>query len=105
MKFLLFLSLFFTQSLAFALVAETTELTCNEARGFVSRNRVINMTSHAGPYPRYVSAQDGSDCFGDEVTERAVVPTLDEGQCMVGYICMEPTAALAGADAPTFMPH
>jgi len=105
MKSLLVLSLLSVLSPAHALVPETTVLTCNEARGFVNRNRVINMTSNTGVYTRYVSAQDGSDCFGDEVTEKALVPTLDEAQCMVGYVCMDPTEALAGADAPTFMPH
>lgn len=88
-----------------ALVPDTTQLTCNEARGFVGRNGVINMTSGTPKYTRYVASQSGEHCFGDEVTRNAVVPTLDDTQCLVGYICVDPVEAIANSDAPTFMPN
>lgn len=86
----------------FALVPDTTELTCSEARGFVSRNLVINMTSGTPKYTRYVAGANGEQCFGAEVAEEAFVPTLDDAKCAVGYICVESLEAVADSGLPDF---
>src|SRR6218665_2658616 len=96
MKIILLCSICFFSSLVFALIPETTLITCNEAQGFVSRNRVINMTTKPSGYIRYVADENGAQCFGEDVAVKAYAPTLDEPQCHVGYVCVEPSSHANG---------
>ncbi len=65
----------------------TPSLTCNQARGLVFSRGAVVLGTGTYTYDRYV--RDARFCQINEMTELALVPTLDTPQCPVGYICRD----------------
>jgi hypothetical protein len=67
---------------------DTTRMTCAAARALVTRQGGIVLGTGPTLFDRYVSSR--AYCTSTEVTEPAYVPTADDRQCFIGYICQEP---------------
>ena len=63
----------------------STTLTCSRAAGLVASQGAIVLGTGVYTYDRYVSGPNY--CVRGEPTEPAWVPTLDNPQCFVGYLC------------------
>jgi hypothetical protein len=68
---------------------QTTRMTCGQARALVQQRGAILLGTGGYTYDRFV--RDRSFCQVTEVTRRALAPTADDQQCLVGYTCEEPT--------------
>jgi hypothetical protein len=67
--------------------ANTTQISCQVARGIVSANGSAVLNTGPNSYDRYV--RDQSACFPLQTTRPAWVPSADTAQCFVGYTCQE----------------
>jgi hypothetical protein len=63
----------------------STTLTCARAAGLVASQGAIVLGTGVYTYDRYVSGPNF--CVRGEPTEPAWVPTIDNPQCFVGYLC------------------
>ena len=63
----------------------STTLTCSRAAGLVASQGALVLGTGVYTYDRYVSGPNY--CVRGEPTEPAWVPTLDNPQCFVGYLC------------------
>jgi hypothetical protein len=63
----------------------STTLTCSRAAGLVASQGAVVLGTGVYTYDRYVSGNNF--CLRGEPTEPAWVPTVDNPQCFVGYIC------------------
>ena len=68
--------------------ADSTGLTCGQARGLVARSGGIVLGTGGPTYDRFV--RDRSFCASTEVTKSAFAPTRTDPRCFVGYTCIEP---------------
>jgi hypothetical protein len=68
---------------------QTTRMSCGQARALVLQRGAILLGTGGYTYDRFV--RDRSFCQPTEVTRRALAPTVDDPQCLVGYTCEEPT--------------
>ncbi|NDA48284.1 MAG: hypothetical protein EBY21_13640 [Alphaproteobacteria bacterium] len=65
----------------------STSMTCNQARQLVANHGAVVMSTGPSLYDRYVGHQ--GFCTPTETIMPAYVPTKDQNQCMVGYLCVE----------------
>jgi hypothetical protein len=63
----------------------STTLTCSRAAGLVASQGAGVLGTGTYTYDRYVSGSNF--CVRSEPTMPAWVPTLDNPQCFVGYLC------------------
>jgi len=63
----------------------STALTCSGAAALVVSQGAVVLGTGTYTYDRYVSGPNY--CVRGEPTEPAWVPTLDNPQCFVGYLC------------------
>ncbi len=63
----------------------TTSMSCAAARQIVSTRGAIVLSTGASTYDRYVASR--RYCERDEINKPAWVPTADERQCFIGYLC------------------
>jgi hypothetical protein len=63
----------------------STTLTCARAAGLVTSQGAVVLGTGGYTYDRYVNGP--GFCTRGEPTEPAWVPTIDNPQCFVGYIC------------------
>ena len=71
----------------------TTRMSCAAAQQLVTRQGAIVLRTSASTYNRYVSSR--AFCMRTEITEAAFVPSADDHQCFVGYLCREPLGNFA----------
>lgn len=88
MRHLILIGLLIAAGPAEAQRADTTTLTCAQARGTVARAGGIVLGTGGPTYDRFV--RDRSFCEATEVTKSASAPTRDDPSCFVGYTCIEP---------------
>lgn len=67
--------------------ANTTQLSCQAARGIVNANGSAVLNTGPNSYDRYV--RDQSACYPLQTTRPAWVASADSAQCFVGYTCHE----------------
>ena len=65
----------------------SVNMTCAQARGAVNSAGALVLGTGGSTYDRYVSNR--SFCTPSEVTDPGFAPTLDNPQCLVGYLCVE----------------
>jgi hypothetical protein len=63
----------------------STTLTCSRAASLVASQVAVVLGTGEYTYDRYVNGSNF--CVRGEPTEPAWVPTIDNPQCFVGYIC------------------
>ncbi|NEU11462.1 hypothetical protein G3T14_04890 [Methylobacterium sp. BTF04] len=68
--------------------ASTTEMSCAQAKGTVTRQGGIVLGTGGPTYDRFV--RDRGFCEITEITIPAFVPAKDNPNCFVGYRCREP---------------
>jgi hypothetical protein len=62
-------------------------MTCQMARSYVAGHGATILETSRTTYDRYV--RDNSFCYPTQTTLPAFVPTRDNADCFVGYICEE----------------
>lgn len=68
----------------------SVNMTCAQARGAVASAGALVLGTGGATYDRYVSNR--SFCTPSEVTDPGFAPTVDNPQCLVGYLCVERTS-------------
>lgn len=68
---------------------DTMRMSCAAAAEIVRRSGAVVL--HSGPniYDRYVSAQNF--CAREEVMKPTWIPSADNPQCFIGYVCQRET--------------
>ncbi|GJE40001.1 hypothetical protein [Methylobacterium persicinum] len=67
----------------------TTAMSCAQASRLVASQGAIVLGTGGPTYDRFV--RDRSFCEPTEIARRAFRPTRDNGACLVGYTCYEPS--------------
>lgn len=67
---------------------QSRNLTCAQAAELVQKKGAVVFATSPTAYDRYV--RDRSFCVYDQDLRPEWVPTRDEKQCFVGYVCYEP---------------
>lgn len=75
----------------------STAMTCQQARGFVTNRGAAVLGTGGMTYDRFV--RDRRYCEVTEITSNAFVPTRDNPQCQIGYRCIEPSQDFFGEDS------
>ena len=69
--------------------SSTTTMTCAAASGFVASRGAVVIGTGGDTYERVVTNQ--SFCQHGQETKPLFSPTRDNGACLVGYYCFDPT--------------
>jgi hypothetical protein len=67
----------------------TTTMTCAAAKSFVQSRGAVVIGTGGDTYERVVTNQ--SFCQHGQETKPLFSPTRDNGACMIGYYCFDPT--------------